>query len=462
MNKIWTIAWKDTYLTFRDRNLLVIMIATPLVLSTLLGVVFGGFVNDDVAFSDIPVVIVNFDEGAAQQGEPINYGDDFVKLLLPGENDGADPVDEITCTLVGLPDEANASRTNVTLNKLIKASVLDDLDAARQGVDNGDYAAAVIIPADFSAQLTLDPASLAGGGGSDPAGSTAIEVYANSGQPISSMIVRSIVEGYTNTIVTGNIAISTSINALVSTNPMAAIGLGSEAAQGIYPCAFSGLLDTVKINQLPVVSEGGVSLSGIAQILVVFGSAQAAFFALFTGQFGIISVVEERRQGTLQRLVISPTPRSAILAGKLLGTFITVVFQLLVLLLALTIVASIMDGKAQFIWGSNLIGVTAVVASIALAVCGLGVLMAGLARTPEQVGAYGSVINIIIGIAGGGFGFVVPSPFREMSIIYWGSHALDKLAHGHLDYGVNVLVLVAMGAVLFVIGSWLFSRRLDI
>lgn len=463
MHKIWTLAWKDVYITFRDRNLLLIMIATPLVISTLLGVVFGGFAEGgNLAFSDIPVAIVNMDEGAEQQGDTVNYGANLASFLIPGEGGGDFVGNGAECTLVE-PEatEQDENQPNISIDELINATALDDAEAAREAVRSGDYTAAIIIPPDFSESMVIEPASF-GSDVSAVTGDSPIEVYANSGQPISATIVRSIVEGYSSNLVTGNVAIASSINALISTNPASAIRLGSTEAQGVYPCAFSGLLSTVRIRQLPVTTEGGPTLSGVAQILVIFGSAQAAFFALFTGQFGIISIVEERRAGTLQRILVSPTPRSAILTGKLLGTFVQIVFQLTILFLALTLVASIIDQEPQFIWGSNIIGLVAIILALAAAVCGLAVLMAGIARTPEQVGALGSIVNIIIAVAGGAFGFAVPSPVREISMIYWGSDALNKLARGETDFMLNVVVLLVMGAVLFGIGIILFNRQQDI
>ena len=88
----------------------------------------------------------------------------------------------------------------------------------------------------------------------------------------------------------------------------------------------------------------------------MFGSAQAIFFMLFTAMGGATSLLEERRDGTLQRLIVSPTPRIVILLGKLIGTFVTCVVQVTILIIALTIVGSILAGQVEFIWGSNLLG----------------------------------------------------------------------------------------------------------
>ncbi|MEZ4727149.1 MAG: hypothetical protein R3E79_08465 [Caldilineaceae bacterium] len=63
MAKIWAIAWKELYTTLRDRNLLLIMFATPLALSTIIGLAFGGLGSDSPTIAEIPVAVVNLDQG---------------------------------------------------------------------------------------------------------------------------------------------------------------------------------------------------------------------------------------------------------------------------------------------------------------------------------------------------------------------------------------------------------------
>jgi ABC-2 type transport system permease protein len=186
------------------------------------------------------------------------------------------------------------------------------------------------------------------------------------------------------------------------------------------------------------------------------------FFAMFSGQGGVLSVFEERRQWTLQRLVMAPVPRLNILSGKLLGTFVTCLFQLIALAIALTIVGSIMSGELTLIWGNNLLAVFVVMVAAAAAVTGLGVLMAGVAKTPEQSATYAQLINIVLALLGGAFGLQLPSTLARFSMIYWGADAFRKLSVGQGDITLNVLVLLAHGVILFVIGWWLFNRRLDI
>ncbi|MYH63810.1 MAG: hypothetical protein F4148_19360, partial [Caldilineaceae bacterium SB0675_bin_29] len=87
MRKILAVAFKELYVTFRDRNMILLMFATPLVLSTIIGMAFGGGGGDSGLpdFADITIAVVNLDEGVDLQ-ETINLPDQFPNL-------GAGPTD---------------------------------------------------------------------------------------------------------------------------------------------------------------------------------------------------------------------------------------------------------------------------------------------------------------------------------------------------------------------------------
>jgi hypothetical protein len=138
-----------------------------------------------------------------------------------------------------------------------------------------------------------------------------------------------------------------------------------------------------------------------------------------------------------------------------------VLFQLLALAVALTAVASLIERHLTFIWGTNLAQLGLVLLAVAIAVSGLGMLLAGVLKGIEQANVVGSVLNIALGVLGGNFGFQLPRSVAVVSLIYWGRDAFEKLAAGRGDISLNILVLFAEGAAMFVLGLFLFSRRFE-
>lgn len=475
MRKILTIAWKEIYLTFTNRNLLIIMILSPLAVATIVGLAFGGSGANDIPIQDIPVAIVNRDRG---NDFGVNYGDIFVSLLVPGEGQGLAPArGEEACEL--LKSESSSQGDSNVLHDLTDSVVFDVAAAnaliesgeleppvhdtteenytelvAKLAVENGTYVAAIIIPPDFTKRIAYIPVfhpSIEESG---------ITVYANSGSPISSGVIHSIARGITQRIAAGNITVAAATDELQERYGAAALSeFSPDDFSSAFACAFDPGTDLVRLQSESV--QGGTSNDMTTIILVAVGSAQAMFFAMFTAQFGVLSMHEERREWTLQRLVISPTPRSHILAGKLLGVFVTVIFQLLVLLVALTMIASIIQRELTLIWGDDFLSLGILVFAVALGVAGFGMLLAGIVRTAEQGQAVGPIANMVQGVLGGAFGFFLPTAIAVFSLVYWGREAFQSLSLGDSDIGLNLLVLIVLGLIMYVIGVILFNRRFD-
>jgi ABC-2 type transport system permease protein len=325
---------------------------------------------------------------------------------------------------------------------------------ARAAVDRGLLTAVVIVPEGFSDRLT----ALTGDIGSSPA--IEVPIYGNRGRELAVGIVRNIVDGIISQFVSGNIAIRATFEELSVSRPEALTSAGNLDFASLFACAFLPGNDIVRLESRPI--QAAAEPSPLAGILVAVGSAQAMFFALFTGQFGVLSIHQERTDGTLQRMLVSPTPRWAILGGKLVGVFLSVLVQLVVLVVALTAVGSLIEGRILFIWGTDVFRLALVVLSVSLAVSGLGMLLAGLVKGIEQANVIASVLNIGLGVLGGAFGFELPRSVSAVSIIYWGRDAFDVLATGRGDVMLNVLVLSGSGLVMFVLGLALFNRRLEL
>lgn len=478
MRKIWTLAWKEVYTTFTDRNSVLIMIVTPLAISIIIGLAFSGFGAGDVPIQDIPTAVVNLDRASASG---ISFGQVFVTALVPdthAADRGGDAGQIPACDL--LDDEggrAQGEANGIDLFELTDAvlfdaavarglvddGVLDPPDAApesdayveaaaRAAVEKGEYTAAILIPPDFTQKISYIP------GQHPQLEQTGVTVYANSGRLVSGQIVRSIVEAITNQILTGNIAMAATFAALEGASDAGPAG-ASPAMDAAFGCAFNPASNTIRLQRRMV--EGSQESNTSVQVLVMFGSAQAMFFALFTAGFGVLSMYDDRRNWTLQRLIISPTPRTYILVGKLIGVALTVLFQLLVLLIALTAVGSVLGGELRLIWGTDPLLVGMVLLSATLAVSGFGMFMAGIAKNPEQGQIFGSVFSMGLAVLGGTFGFTLPRQVAVLSLIYWGRDAFQILARGDSDVGLHIVVLAVQGAALYGLGVLFFNRRFE-
>lgn len=476
MKKILAIAWKELYTTFTDRTLIIIMILTPLAISVIVGLAFGGLGGGDVPVRDIPVAIINQDTGSPFG---VNYGQIIVSAFVPAAAAAADSLADAPVCDLAPADNGSDPAFNTSLDDLTDAALFDAAAAqalaaradftmpqvapeeagyleavGRAAVDAGIYSALIVIPPDFSQNISYAPLH-------PQIEQTAVRVYANGGRPVSAGIIRSIVEGITNQIATGNIAIAATFGALQAQFGLASVGQTATTLdmESAFACAFTPALNLVGLDRQFI---EGQQTNTTAAILVSVGAAQAMFFALFTSQFGVFSMYDERRNWTLQRLIVSPTPRAMILGGKLIGVALTVVFQLLALLVALTLVGSALSGGLTLIWGQNVLLIALTLIAVAVAVSGFGMLLAGVARTPEQGQTFGSVLNIALALLGGSFGVQLPTVVAQFSMIYWGRTAFESLASGQTDIGLHLVVLVVQGVVMFGIGLYLFNRRFDI
>ncbi len=101
-----------------------------------------------------------------------------------------------------------------------------------------------------------------------------------------------------------------------------------------------------------------------------FAPGVAAMIVLFTAIFSTISIIEDRREGFLQAVLVAPVPRSAIVLGKLLGGTLLAMLQAL---LFLTLVFA--TGKVPFGW--EVVGPSLLILFLmGLALTGLGFCIA--------------------------------------------------------------------------------------
>ena len=121
----------------------------------------------------------------------------------------------------------------------------------------------------------------------------------------------------------------------------------------------------------------------------------AVFFLFFAVQFGITSILEERRDGTLARMLAAPISRRSVLAGKLatsvaLGT------------ISMTVLAVATHYLLGAHWG-NPLGVAILIVCGVVAATAVMALVASLARTPDEAQTLESIVALVLGMLGGTF-----------------------------------------------------------
>src|SRR5262249_50025051 len=137
-------------------------------------------------------------------GQFANNGEILVNILMPAAATASTGITTPTNCPTTQSGTAASAGQGLSLQELLKTEALSDPAAARAGVESGKYAAAVIIPADFTANMTYSPNA--------DIKPTQIEVYGDPKRPIAAGIVRRIVEGIVTGITTGNVALASTLD----------------------------------------------------------------------------------------------------------------------------------------------------------------------------------------------------------------------------------------------------------
>lgn len=410
MKKIFLLGWKDLVLAFRDRAGLILMLVAPFALTLGLGFVTGGFTqSNSTGLSSVPVALVNLDEGELGKG--------LVDLFSSKE-----------------------------LADLVEPESFTDLAAARQLVDEDAIAAAVIIPSGFSASVIPDSS----GGVSDP---ISIELYTSPSRPNSAGIVQSIVTRYLNRVEMGRIGGQVTVGQLVASGriqPQQAAEVGAEI--GKKQAENEEAFTSIRLK-----GEEGEAAPQF-NILAYMAPGMALMFLMFTVSNGGRTLLVEKTQGTLPRLLVAPITSGQVLLGKMFGIFFTGSAQVLILILASSIIFSLK-------WGNPLAVLLLVLAAVTGAV-GWGMLLTALVKTPGQASSIGLAVMLTFGILGGSFFDITMMPcwMQAASRITpnsWGIDGFTVLAAGGGVAAIlpDIAGLLVMGSALFAISLVLFKRR---
>jgi ABC-2 type transport system permease protein len=172
-----------------------------------------------------------------------------------------------------------------------------------------------------------------------------------------------------------------------------------------------------------------------------------------------ISLVRERSRGTLLRLQTSPVRPWQVILGKGLGCF-TATMLVLVVMVALGLFLGMRPQNPIMLAGS----------AVVVALCFVGIMMAmsALGTTEEGVGGAGWAINMVMAMFGGA---MMPLAFMpsfmksasDFSPVKWAIVSLEAAIWRNYSFAEILwpwTILLTIGAAGFAIGLYLFQRNL--
>src|SRR5262249_32861734 len=134
------------------------------------------------------------------------------------------------------------------------------------------------------------------------------------------------------------------------------------------------------------------------QVLVPSYTVMFAFFlALIVGWV----FVAERRQGTLKRLRAAPLTRVHVLLGKMLPCYVLSVGQSLFLLVMGRLLFGMRWGPEGWPLWEQAAFIIAIVLTTSIAVMGLAMLVAAVAKSEIQVALIGAAAVLVLALVGG-------------------------------------------------------------
>ncbi len=422
--KLFAIAFKDLLRSSRSLFLVGMAICAPLLITGLIYFAFGSLSTEDSALPIVHVGVVNADTLPADAPLQAPLGDSLRGVFF----------DQSVSTWIVAQDYSDEASLRAAL-------------AARE------IGAAVLIPANFTQNYLAGEAL------------NPLTVLHDPTLSIAPAVVRSMLSAMLDGAAGGRIAYQVlEEQAQAASRPLDA-GAGTELL-GQYTAWYTdferALFHDPERAALVVAAPGANpeadSPSGLQSMIALILAGQMIFFSFFTGGYAMLSILQESEEGTLARLFTTPTDRTLILGGKFLAVLLTVVLQGLVLMLA---------GRLFFKvdWGLPGSAALAFVGQMAAAV-GLAVLLVALIKTSRQTGPIFGGALTALGMLSGLFttnvampaGFITLSKFTPQG---WALNAW-KLTLAGQPAGELLLpcaVLLAMGAVMFVIGARLFNRR---
>ena len=190
----------------------------------------------------------------------------------------------------------------------------------------------------------------------------------------------------------------------------------------------------------------------------------AVLFVFLTAQTTARSIYDEKKVGSFRRLMAAPIRKSTLLAGKVIPNFITALIQTAVMFLFGAYGLKVL-GFTPLALGKDPIALVIAILLIALCSSALGIVIASLAHTENQIGGLSTMLLWGLGTLGGSIipYFVLETmlgPLPKALPHYWANRALDNIMiRGMMlaDVSLELIMLLGFSLLFFLVGLWRFD-----
>lgn len=343
---VLSVAAKEIQLLLRDRGALALNLLLPLFLGAMMGGMNAMSAAAEEAAILFDVALVNEDTGP--------FGSEVVAAISS--------IDVLAVEHYGTAAEAE------------------------DRVAKGDAAAAIVIPARFTAQI-------------DAYTPTAIDVIVDPGDPERASIITGIMNQVVSEVTIWG-EVQYGIRALLSGSGVLE-GATAEQQRGIAAQTLGAIMTTLnEVRRTPLLTVATEDLAGVQTeggweaFFALLFPGFAVMFAFFSLTWSSAALLVERETGTLRRLLASPLPRWAIVAGKSLAFGLLCCTQTVLMLGVGSLFFDMPLGRAPL----ALVILTLIVALTSTA---MGLLVAALSKSSEQASNIGVLLGFLLGILGG-------------------------------------------------------------
>jgi ABC-2 type transport system permease protein len=295
---------------------------------------------------------------------------------------------------------------------------------ARHQVTDGEVEAAFLIPPGFSTAVSSGQAA-------------EMTVVGNADATFAAQVAEALARRFVQELAEIRLSVATVVH---------------QDGGGGDPARLAELTELAQRAADPIHLTGTIADARQVGSTTFYAASMAIFFLFFTAMFGPLSLLGERRGGTLPRLVAAPIAPWSIVLGKALGSFAMASVAMAILVVA----SSLLLGAT---WGDP-VAVALLVLGAVVAAMGITALITTLSRTEEQAGSWNSIAAVTLAILGGSFFPLSRGPefLQQTSLLTphaWFLRGIGDLAPAGAGVGTILLpvgVLLLIGLVTGAVG----------